>query len=56
MMVAGWLRVVGCAPIAFDQERRARYVNESIDRAIGADRIPEALRVPALLDHSVEKE
>ena len=38
------------------QERRIRYVHESIDRAIGVDRIPEALRVPALLDRYIEKE
>jgi hypothetical protein len=38
------------------QERRIRYVHEEIDRRIGAHRIPERLRVPALLDPFVEKE
>jgi len=38
------------------QERRIRYVHEEIDRWIGAERIPERLRVPALLDAYVEKE
>jgi hypothetical protein len=37
------------------QERRIRYVHEEIDRRIGADRIPAALRVPALLDPFVEE-
>jgi phenylpropionate dioxygenase-like ring-hydroxylating dioxygenase large terminal subunit len=38
------------------QERRIRYVHEEIDRWIGAERIPDRLRVPALLDGYVEKE
>ncbi|MEX2207185.1 MAG: aromatic ring-hydroxylating dioxygenase subunit alpha [Myxococcota bacterium] len=38
------------------QERRIRYVHEEIDRRIGAERVPERLRVPALLDAFVEKE
>ena len=38
------------------QERRIRYVHEELDRRIGAQRIPEPLRVPALLDAFVEKE
>jgi phenylpropionate dioxygenase-like ring-hydroxylating dioxygenase large terminal subunit len=38
------------------QERRIRYVHEEIDRRIGAQRIPEPLRVPPLLDRFVEKE
>jgi nitrite reductase/ring-hydroxylating ferredoxin subunit len=38
------------------QERRIRYVHEEIDRRIGAERVPPALRVPALLDRFVEKE
>ena len=38
------------------QERRIRYVHEEIDRRIGAERIPERLRVPPLLDPFVEKE
>jgi hypothetical protein len=37
------------------QERRIRYVHEQIDRCIGSERVPEALRVPALLDSYVEK-
>jgi phenylpropionate dioxygenase-like ring-hydroxylating dioxygenase large terminal subunit len=37
------------------QERRIRYVHEEIDRRIGSERIPEALRVPALLDRYVEE-
>jgi phenylpropionate dioxygenase-like ring-hydroxylating dioxygenase large terminal subunit len=38
------------------QERRIRYVHEEIDRRIGAERVPERLRVPPLLDRYVEKE
>jgi hypothetical protein len=38
------------------QERRIRYVHEEIDRRIGPERVPAALRVPALLDRWVEKE
>ncbi len=38
------------------QERRIRYVHEEIDRRISAARVPEALRVPPLLDGFVEKE
>jgi hypothetical protein len=38
------------------QERRIRYVHEEIDRRIGAERIPERLRVPPLLDAYIEKE
>jgi nitrite reductase/ring-hydroxylating ferredoxin subunit len=38
------------------QERRIRYVHEEIDRRIGAERVPERLRVPPLLDAFVEKE
>jgi phenylpropionate dioxygenase-like ring-hydroxylating dioxygenase large terminal subunit len=38
------------------QERRIRYVHEELDRRIGAERIPEPLRVPPLLDAFVEKE
>ena len=38
------------------QERRIRYVHEELDRQIGAERIPAALRVPALLDAFVESE
>lgn len=38
------------------QERRIRYVHEEIDRRIGPERVPEALRVPPLLDAYVEKE
>jgi phenylpropionate dioxygenase-like ring-hydroxylating dioxygenase large terminal subunit len=37
------------------QERRIRYVHEEIDRRIGPERVPEALRVPALLDDYVEE-
>ena len=37
------------------QERRIRYVHEEIDRRIGAERVPAALRVPALLDDYVEE-
>jgi phenylpropionate dioxygenase-like ring-hydroxylating dioxygenase large terminal subunit len=37
------------------QERRIRYVHEEIDRRIGPERVPEALRVPALLDGYVEE-
>ncbi len=37
------------------QERRIRYVHEEIDRRIGAERIPAALRAPALLDAFVEE-
>jgi phenylpropionate dioxygenase-like ring-hydroxylating dioxygenase large terminal subunit len=36
------------------QERRIRYVHEEIDRRIGSERIPPALRVHALLDRYVE--
>lgn len=38
------------------QERRIRYVHEELDRRIGPERVPAALRVPALLDRFVEKE
>jgi phenylpropionate dioxygenase-like ring-hydroxylating dioxygenase large terminal subunit len=38
------------------QERRIRYVHEEIDRRIGAERVPAALRVAPLLDAWVEKE
>jgi phenylpropionate dioxygenase-like ring-hydroxylating dioxygenase large terminal subunit len=38
------------------QERRIRYVHEEIDRRIGPARIPQALRVPALLDDYIEKD
>ena len=38
------------------QERRIRYVHEEIDRRIGAEHVPAALRVPALLDPFIEKE
>jgi phenylpropionate dioxygenase-like ring-hydroxylating dioxygenase large terminal subunit len=37
------------------QERRIRYVHEEIDRRIGPERVPEALRVPALLDDYIEE-
>jgi len=37
------------------QERRIRYVHEQIDRCIGPDRVPAALRVPPLLDDYVEE-
>ena len=37
------------------QERRIRYVHEEIDRRIGPERVPEALRVPALLDAYIEE-
>lgn len=37
------------------QERRIRYVHEQIDRSIGSERVPETLRVPALLDPYVEE-
>jgi phenylpropionate dioxygenase-like ring-hydroxylating dioxygenase large terminal subunit len=37
------------------QERRIRYVHEELDRRIGPERIPAALRVPALLDAFVEE-
>lgn len=37
------------------QERRIRYVHEEIDRRIGSERIPDALRVPALLDDYIEE-
>lgn len=37
------------------QERRIRYVHEEIDRRIGPERVPQALRVPALLDDYVEE-
>jgi phenylpropionate dioxygenase-like ring-hydroxylating dioxygenase large terminal subunit len=37
------------------QERRIRYVHEEIDRRIGAERVPAALRVPALLDDYIEE-
>ena len=37
------------------QERRIRYVHEEIDRRIGPERVPAALRVPALLDDHVEE-
>lgn len=37
------------------QERRIRYVHEEIDRRIGAERVPAALRVPALLDAYVDE-
>jgi len=37
------------------QERRIRYIHEEIDRRIGPDRVPEALRVPALLDSFIEE-
>jgi phenylpropionate dioxygenase-like ring-hydroxylating dioxygenase large terminal subunit len=37
------------------QERRIRYVHEEIDRRIGPERVPPALRVPALLDDYVEE-
>jgi hypothetical protein len=37
------------------QERRIRYVHEEIDRRIGPERVPEPLRVPALLDDYIEE-
>ena len=37
------------------QERRIWHFNQEIDRVIGAERIPAALRVPALLDSYVER-
>ena len=37
------------------QERRIHHVHEAIDRAIGAERIPEELRVPQLLGAFVER-
>jgi phenylpropionate dioxygenase-like ring-hydroxylating dioxygenase large terminal subunit len=37
------------------QERRIRYVHEEIDRRIGPERVPAALRVPALLDDYIEE-
>jgi len=37
------------------QERRIRYVHEEIDRRIGPERVPAALRVPALLDAFIEE-
>ena len=36
------------------QERRIRKLHEDIDRAIGAEKIPQGLRVPARLDDFVE--
>lgn len=36
------------------QERRIYHVHEAIDRTIGVERIPEAMRVPALLGPFVE--
>jgi hypothetical protein len=36
-------------------ERRIYYLHETIDRAIGVDRVPERLRVPALLGPFVEQ-
>lgn len=37
------------------QERRIRYVHEEIDRWIDPERVPEALRVPALLNGYIEE-
>lgn len=37
------------------QERRIRYVHEEIDRRIGPDLVPAALRVPAVLDRFIEQ-
>ena len=36
------------------QERRIYYLHEHIDRLIGAENVPDALRVPRLLDPYVE--
>ncbi len=36
------------------QERRIRYLHEEIDRRIGEEHLPEALRVPPLMDRYVE--
>jgi hypothetical protein len=38
------------------QERRIWHLHEQIDRTIGADRIPEELRVPELLARYVERD
>jgi phenylpropionate dioxygenase-like ring-hydroxylating dioxygenase large terminal subunit len=35
-------------------ERRIWHFDAAVDRAIGEDRVPPALRVPALIDHLVE--
>ncbi len=40
-------------PLSY-QERRIWHFNETIDRTIGIDRIPEHLRVPQLLDDYLE--
>jgi len=36
------------------QERRLYHFHEQIDRVIGAEKVPEALRIPQLLDRYVE--
>ena len=45
---------LGGLPLNY-QERRIWYMHEWIDRTIGIDRIPEALRVEQLLEPYVEK-
>lgn len=40
-------------PLSY-QERRIWHFNETIDRKIGRDRIPEELRVAQLLDDYIE--
>jgi len=36
------------------QERRIYYLHETIDRVIGVERVPEHLRVPAILGDHIE--
>jgi hypothetical protein len=36
------------------QERRIYYLHETIDRVIGVERVPEHLRVPAVLGDYIE--
>jgi hypothetical protein len=37
------------------QERRIYYLHETIDRVIGVERVPEHLRVPAVLGDHIER-